>query len=222
MGNAPLSPLRGTYPRRGKFALRLLSCSISCSRHHAAKISPSGGDAAVGGRRGAFPAPVRAVVWFSSRQERGCKGFIILAPQAPTTTLTAEGRVKPLNPLHLLNPHARQGVTMQAPKGGAATGGIYTGAAGAHHNPHGRRPCQTFEPFAPFEPSRPSGRVHAGAHHNPHGRRPCQTFEPFAPSEPSGRQGASPSTAHAVPLPHRWGRQVLRETAHFPIDGGKF
>ena len=52
----------------------------------------------------------------------------------------------------------------QAPKGGAAAGGIYTGAAGAHHNPHGQRPCQTFEPFAPFEPSRPPGRVHAGAH----------------------------------------------------------
>ena len=119
MGNAPLSPLRGTCPRRGKFALRLLSCSISCSRHRTAKISPSGGDAAVGGRRGAFPAPVRAVVWFSSRQERGCKGFIILAPQAPTTTLTAKGHVKPLNPLHLLNPHARQGVSMQAPKGGS-------------------------------------------------------------------------------------------------------
>mgnify|MGYP001421832191 CR=1 FL=1 len=133
----PYPRLRRYFPRRGKFALRLLSCSISCSRHHAAKISPSGGDAAVGGRRGAFPAPVRAVVWFSSRQERGCKGFIILAPQAPTTTLTAEGRVKPLHPLH---PHARQGV--------------------------------------------------------------------------------SPSTAHAVPLPHRWGRQVLRKTAHFPIDGG--
>ena len=41
----------------------------------------------------------------------------ILAPKAPTTTLTTEGRVKPLNPLHLLNPHARQGVSMQAPKG---------------------------------------------------------------------------------------------------------
>ena len=35
----------------------------------------------------------------------------ILAPLAPTTTLTAKGRVKPLNPLHLLNPHARQGVS---------------------------------------------------------------------------------------------------------------
>ena len=31
-------------------------------------------------------------------------------------------------------------------KGGAAAGGIYTGAAGAHHNPHGRRPCQTLAP----------------------------------------------------------------------------
>ena len=42
------------------------------------------------------------------------------------------------------------------------SGSFYTGAEGAHHNPHGRRPCQTFEPFAPFEPSRPPGRVHAG------------------------------------------------------------
>jgi hypothetical protein len=42
------------------------------------------------------------------------------------------------------------------------SGSFYTGAAGAHHNPHDRRPCQTFEPFAPFEPSRPPGRVHAG------------------------------------------------------------
>jgi|GEM_PF-3995779 len=41
----------------------------------------------------------------------------ILAPKAPTTTLTVEGRVKPLNHLHPLNPHARQGVSMQAPKG---------------------------------------------------------------------------------------------------------
>ena len=74
-------------------------------------------------------------------------------------------------------------------------GGIHSGAAGAHHNPHGRRTCQTFEPFAPSEPSRPPGR------------------------QPSHPKGATPSTAHAVPLPHRWGRQVLRKTAHFPIDG---
>ena len=42
-------------------------------------------------------------------------GGIHTGAEAPTTTLTAEGRVKPLNPLHLLNPHARQGVSMQAP-----------------------------------------------------------------------------------------------------------
>ena len=54
-------------PRKGKSALHLLSCSISCSRHHAAKISPSGGDVAAGDRRGAFPTPARAVVWFSLR-----------------------------------------------------------------------------------------------------------------------------------------------------------
>ena len=46
------------------------------------------------------------------RHQRGSppQAAFIPAPQAPTTTLTAEGRVKPLNPLHLLNPHARQGV----------------------------------------------------------------------------------------------------------------
>ena len=32
--------------------------------HNATNISPSGGDVAEGDRRGAFPAPVRAVVWF--------------------------------------------------------------------------------------------------------------------------------------------------------------
>lgn len=37
----------------------------------------------------------------------------ILAPKAPTTTLTDEGRVKPLNHLNLLTPHAHQGVSMQ-------------------------------------------------------------------------------------------------------------
>ena len=35
----------------------------------------------------------------------------ILAPLAPTTTLTAKGRVKPLNHLNLLHPHARKGVS---------------------------------------------------------------------------------------------------------------
>ena len=61
----------------------------------------------------------------------------------------------------------------KAPKGEAAAGGIYTGAEGAHHNPHGRRPCQAF---APFEPSRPQGRAHAGTKR---GKPPCREAAPF-------------------------------------------
>jgi hypothetical protein len=81
----------------------------------------------------------------------------------------AGGRIKPLRlpvvsyctKLSTHSPTALAGERWcrQAPKGAAASGGIYTGAEGAHHNPHGQRPCQTFEPFAPFEPSRPPGRV---------------------------------------------------------------
>ena len=74
------------------------------------------------------PFPWRKVVPTGTKGGKPPQAAFILAPQAPTTTLMAEGRVKPLNHLHLLNPHARQ--------------------------------------------------------------------------------GTSPSTAHAVPLPHRWGRQV--------------
>ena len=61
-------------PRRGRFSLRSASELISISRHSAARISPSGGDASAGGRRGAFLrasarlacflTPVRAVFWF--------------------------------------------------------------------------------------------------------------------------------------------------------------
>ena len=115
--NAPLSPLRGTYPRRGKFALRLLSCSISCSRHHAAKISPSGGDAAVGGRRGAFPAPSGRLFGFPHAKSVVVKVLSYWRHRRPPQP-SGHRPVKPLNPLHLLNPHARQGVSMQAPKGG--------------------------------------------------------------------------------------------------------
>ena len=61
-------------PQRGRFSLRSASELISISRHSAARISPSGGDAAAGGRRGVFPrasarlacflTPVRAVFGF--------------------------------------------------------------------------------------------------------------------------------------------------------------
>jgi|GEM_PF-3268818 len=56
-GNAPLFPY-GDFPRRGKFALCSAACLISISKRRAARISPSGGDAAAGSRRGAFPRAV--------------------------------------------------------------------------------------------------------------------------------------------------------------------
>ena len=53
----PYPRLRRYFSQRGKSSPRLASELISTSRHSAAKISPSGGDAAAGGRRGAFPSP---------------------------------------------------------------------------------------------------------------------------------------------------------------------
>ena len=70
----PYPRLRRYFPRRGKSSLRSAFVLISISKHSAAKICPSGEDAAEGGRRGAFlspagrfacfPSPARAVVWF--------------------------------------------------------------------------------------------------------------------------------------------------------------
>lgn len=42
VGNAPLSPLRGTSTRRGKFALHSVFALISNARHSAGKSAPSG------------------------------------------------------------------------------------------------------------------------------------------------------------------------------------
>ena len=53
---------------------------ISSVKHSAARISPSGGDAAKGGRRGAFPTPVRAVCLFSLARQGGCTVLYKLAP----------------------------------------------------------------------------------------------------------------------------------------------
>ena len=43
VGNAPLSPLRGTSTRREKFALHSVFALISNARHSAGKSAPSGG-----------------------------------------------------------------------------------------------------------------------------------------------------------------------------------
>ena len=59
-------PATQDFPRRGKFALYSALGLISTSKHSAAKISPSGGDAAEGGRRGAFPRTQGRLACFPS------------------------------------------------------------------------------------------------------------------------------------------------------------
>ena len=94
-GNAPLSPpaavlLHGKAshvifrslrfltnhvrlpPQRGKSALRSAFVLISISKHSAAKISPSGGEAAAGGRRGVFPSPAGRFACFPLARQGGC------------------------------------------------------------------------------------------------------------------------------------------------------
>ena len=64
---------------------------ISISRRSAARISPSGGDAATGGRRGAFPSPARAVVrFYISRNE-----IIYSPPRSGNTFPSARRAVAP-------------------------------------------------------------------------------------------------------------------------------
>ena len=131
VGNAPLLVLRTTSPGGGSLLSAFLSANLSQSLYSAAKISPSGGDAAAGGRRGAF----------SSRRRRGCMvfparkggmpvfprakpglkgfGFFILAAQPPTTTLSGKAAVKLKHPrgespVKPENPHALQGASLKA------------------------------------------------------------------------------------------------------------
>ena len=61
----PIPACGGTSPGGGSLLSAYPCANLSRSLHSAARISPSGGEAAAGGRRGAFP----------SRQRRGCKGF---------------------------------------------------------------------------------------------------------------------------------------------------
>ena len=101
----PIPACGGTSTRRGKSALRSAFVLISISKHSAAKICPSGEDAAAGGRRGAFPSPAgrlygfpcpqgglpvfhsptRAIVWFYHTG-----AFYKL--KAPTTTFAPQAR----------------------------------------------------------------------------------------------------------------------------------
>ena len=74
VGNAPLLVLTPHLsPGGGTLLYASLCANLSCSLHSAARISPSGGDAAAGGRRGAFP----------SRRRRGLPVFPPPARAAP-------------------------------------------------------------------------------------------------------------------------------------------
>ena len=116
------------HPGGGSLLSAYLSANLSCSFHSAAKISPSGGDAAAGGRRGAFPTRQRRGLHVFLRPSGRLFGFIILAAKPPTTTLTP----KACQTLAPLEPSARRAVT-----------------------PRGRRPCPYHFISMPINQERP-------------------------------------------------------------------
>ena len=124
----PIPAFGGTSPGGGSLLSAYLSANLSCSFHSAAKISPSGGDAAAGGRRGAFPTRQRRGLHVFLRPSGRLFGFIILAAKPPTTTLTP----KACQTLAPLEPSARRAVT-----------------------PHGRRPCPYHFISMPINQERP-------------------------------------------------------------------
>ena len=75
-GNAPLLVLRTTSPGGGSFSDAIDRATKVSTRESIEQISPSGGDAAAGGRRSAFPRAIGAVVWFSLARKGDYKGFI--------------------------------------------------------------------------------------------------------------------------------------------------
>ena len=97
----------GTSPGGGGLLSAFLSANLCRSFYSAARISPSGGDAAAGGRRGAFPLARKGGLPVFHRAKPGCKGFIHTGGGA-----AHHSPLNPLHPLHLLNPHARQGVSL--------------------------------------------------------------------------------------------------------------
>ena len=113
------------------------------------EVPPPGKRWGASTKRGAFPSPVRAVVWFSPPE-----GYTQLMTEMLST--------------HSAPSEAGGKVVPQAPKG-AAAGGIYTGAAGAHHIPRAGRPVKLTPPQA----ARPV---------NPRTRRVRQPSGPEGPS----------------------------------------
>ena len=104
----PYPRLRRYFPRRGKSALHSAFVLISISKHSAAKICPSGEEAAAGGRRGAFPRAKGAVVWFSPPVRAVVK---VLSKLAPSIILKAP----PLSPFGDISPRESVSHDSQSP-----------------------------------------------------------------------------------------------------------
>ena len=108
----PIPACGGTSPGGGSLLSAFLSASLSHSLYSTARISPSGGDAAAGGRRGAFSSRQRRGCMVFQRAKRvwlvfprakpGCKGFIVPP--------LAEGKV--------VAPATKGGPLFPRPKGG--------------------------------------------------------------------------------------------------------
>ena len=125
-GNAPpFGADAPPFPRRGNFSCCLALGLMSTTKYHAAKISPSGGDVAVGDRRGAFPmwgpcrgSPSRAklvpglhIKGLSNKSPDRCRrrGFTVLPPTGGIiNSLPQSGNPQPSGqrPVKLKNPPA--------------------------------------------------------------------------------------------------------------------
>ena len=150
----------------------------SISMHSVARISPAGGDAAAGGRRGAFPSLAgrlacfpfarRAVVWF---YHKGAPSF----SRAPTTTFSPERSDATLlyNPWHRGPEGPMDAIRPSEPKAQAPSGiQASTAPSNLAHavgvNLHARRACHSpikkeaakaasFFNFISDQPGKPSG-----------------------------------------------------------------
>ena len=87
------------HPGGGSFLSASLSANLSHSLYSAARISPSGGDAAEGGRRGAFSSRRRRGCMVFPRAKPGFKGFLqICARRAPPSPFEPSAPSEPFEP----------------------------------------------------------------------------------------------------------------------------
>ena len=152
----PIPAFGGTSPGGGSLLSAYPCANLSRSLHNAARISPSGGDAATGGRRGAFPRPQGGCMVFQ-RAKRVWHVF----PRAKTRLYGFI--VPPLAEGKVVAPATKGGMHFSARQGGCK-GFIQTGALyklkGAHHGlcPQSGAnttlgPCVSTGPYAPLRPA---------------------------------------------------------------------